>query len=78
MDRWLISNPEPYQFNITPVLRMKANRCGPETDPVTKAIEKNEFIASNREDIPAEFKKIPIKLYLESLSNLYPEIITVS
>ncbi|KAJ1611292.1 hypothetical protein OIY81_1752 [Cryptosporidium canis] len=57
---------------------MKANRCGPETDPITKAIERNEFITSNREDVPAEFRKIPIKLYLESISNIYPEIITVS
>lgn len=57
---------------------MKVNRCGPETDPVTKAIEKNEFITSNREDVQPELKKIPVKLYLESLSNLYPDIITVS
>ncbi|OII72562.1 uncharacterized protein cubi_03298 [Cryptosporidium ubiquitum] len=55
---------------------MKANRCGPETDPITRAIEKNEFITSNREDVPAEFRKIPIKLYLESLSNIYPDIIS--
>ncbi|POM85463.1 putative integral membrane protein [Cryptosporidium meleagridis] len=55
---------------------MKANKCGPETDPISKAIEKNEYIVSNREDIPDEFKKIPLRLYLESLSSLYPDIIT--
>lgn len=57
---------------------MKANKCGPEVDPISIAIEQNEFIMSNREDIPAEFRKIPLKLYLESLSNIYPDIITVS
>ncbi|KAH8584597.1 apicomplexan [Cryptosporidium sp. chipmunk genotype I] len=57
---------------------MKANRCGPETDPISRAIEKNEYVISNREDVPAEFKKIPLKLYLESLHSIYPDIITVS
>ncbi|KAH8740868.1 hypothetical protein FG386_003107 [Cryptosporidium ryanae] len=55
---------------------MRINNCGPETDPITKAIEKNDFILSKREDVLPENRKIPVRLYLESLLKIYPDIIS--
>ncbi|KAK6589667.1 hypothetical protein RS030_152 [Cryptosporidium xiaoi] len=55
---------------------MRINNCGPETDPITRAIERNDFILSKREDVPPENRKIPVRLYLESLLNIYPNIIS--
>lgn len=58
--------------------RMQTNRCGPETDPLTEAIKKDEYIMSTKDDVPPELRKLPIKVYLESLMRIYPDIITVS
>ena len=57
---------------------MRINNCGPETDPITKAMEKNEFVLCKNEDVLPENRRVPVKFYLESLLNIYPDIISVS
>ncbi|OII77160.1 hypothetical protein cand_021420 [Cryptosporidium andersoni] len=73
---YVVSN-KGYKFEARAyTLWMQTNRCGPETDPLTEAIKKDEYIMSTKDDVPPELRKLPIKVYLESLMRIYPDIIT--